>query len=128
MRKYMTDAPKKTTYPSTSAKIKIKDSGLARKTRVATFYGSEYSANREGDSLNVYEEGGEGISQRKLVSAFFGKAFFAEVEADETCIYLMSGDVVATSMLGDRSDTKMTAALYQQRIIGKVRRLAGMSR
>ncbi len=128
MRKYMTDAPRNKISTAPRNKINARDSGLARRTRVATFYGSEFSANREGDSLNIYEEGGEGISQRRLVSSFFGAAFFAEIESDETCIYLMSWDVVVTSTLGDRVDTKMTAVMYQKTIVAKVRRLAGVSR
>jgi hypothetical protein len=138
MRAYMTDTPRNTRNKIIPAskkncacpvpkKVITRDSGLARQTRIATFYGSEFSANREGDSLNIYEDGEGSVAQRRLVSSFFGKAFFAEIEADEISICLVSDGVVATSTLGDRVDTKMTPAKYQQKIIGRVRRL-GLSR
>jgi hypothetical protein len=111
-------APKKAT---------TRDASMARTTRVSTFYGSEFSASRQGDSLDIYEEG-QGVEQRRLIASFFGKAFYAEIESDELSICLISADVVPTSALGDRLDTKMTAARYQKTIIGKVRRLAGVSR
>jgi hypothetical protein len=101
---------------------------MARTTRVSTFFGAEFSANREGYSLNIYEDGDGSVVQRRLISSFFGKAFYAEIEADELSICLISSEVVPTSALGDKVDTKMTALKYQQRIIGKVRRLAGASR
>jgi hypothetical protein len=140
MRAYMTDTPRKSTAlrnkitPASSKacacpaprKVSARDSSMARTTRVSTFYGSEFSANREGDSLNIYEDG-QGVEQRRLISSFFGKAFYAEVESDELSICLISAEVVPTSALGDRLDTKMTAAKYQQKIIGRVRRL-GLSR
>jgi hypothetical protein len=135
MRKYMTDAPSNKISTALRSKVSTLDSGLARKTsvrdnmarttRISTFYGAKYSASRDGDSLNIHEEGGEGISQRKLVACFWGKAFFAEIESDELSICLVSDDVVATTTLGDRVDTKMTAAKFQQKIIGKVRRACG---
>jgi hypothetical protein len=141
MRAYMTDTPRKSIalrnkiiHASTKAcacptpkKVIARDASMARTTRVSTFYGSEFSASREGDSPNIYEEG-QGVEQRRLISSFFSKAFFAEVESDELSICLISADVVPTSALGDRLDTKMTALKYQQKIIGKVRRLAGESR
>jgi hypothetical protein len=143
MRAYFTDTPRKSIAlrnnniipASTNAcacpapkKITARDASMARTTRVSTFYGSEFSANREGDdSLNIYEEG-QGVEQRRLIASFFGKAFYAEIESDELSICLISSEVVPTSALGDKVDTRMTAAKYQQKIIGKVRRLAGVSR
>jgi hypothetical protein len=123
-RAYLTDTPKSKPTVKPIVKTIVRDH-MARITRISTFYGAQYSANREGDSLNIHEEGGEGISQRKLVACFWGKAFFAEIESDELSICLVSDDVVATATLGDRVDTKMTAAKFQQKIIGKVRRACG---
>jgi hypothetical protein len=143
-RIYMTDTPRKSIalrnkiisastkacacpVPPRSKEATTRDSSMARTTRVSTFYGAEFSSNRDGDSLDIYEEG-QGVEQRRLIASFFGKAFYAEIEAQELSICLISSEVVPTSALGDRLDTKMTAARYQKTIIGKVRRLAGVSR
>ena len=131
MRKYMTDARKKTTCPSTRAKsqIKVKDSGMARKQLVAIYFGAEYSSLREVDDLKIFDNSNES-QPPKLVCAFPGSAFICENGSDELKVYWVSADPVGTNTIGDSRSGPMTARRYQSEILTKVRRRlsAGASR
>jgi hypothetical protein len=139
MRAYMTDTPlpfnprnkivtasKKTCTCPVPRKVITRDSGMARRTHVATYYGSEYSSLREVDDLKIFDESNEN-QPPKLVCVYPGSAFIAENGSDEVKIFLVSGDPVGTSTLGD-GKTGMTAAKFQSQIVLKVRRLAGVAR
>jgi hypothetical protein len=73
MRAYLTDTPRKSialrnkTTPAISKpcacpapkKVIVRDSGMARRTHVASFYGGEYSTLREVDDLKVFDNSNE---------------------------------------------------------------------
>jgi hypothetical protein len=126
-RCYMTDAPKKTSCPSTSTKIKVRDSGFARKTHIATYFGSEYSSLREVDDLKIFDESNDS-QPPKLVCVYAGSAFICENGSDELKVFWVSSDPLATNTIGDSRSGPMSAKRFQSEIMNKVRRLAGVSR
>ena len=138
MRAYLTDTPlplnprnkiisasKKTCVCPVPRNISTRDN-LARRTNVATYYGSEYSSLREVDDLKIFDESNES-QPPKLVCVYPGSAFIAENGSDELKVFWVSADPVGTSTIGD-SKGGMTAAKFQSQIVLKVRRLAGVAR
>jgi hypothetical protein len=138
MRAYLTDAPlplnprnkiitdsKKACVCPVPRNISTRDN-LARRTHVATYYGSEYSSLREVDDLKIFDESNES-QPPKLVCVYPGSAFIAENGSDELKVFWVSADPVGTSTIGD-SKGGMTAAKFQSQIVLKVRRLAGVAR
>jgi hypothetical protein len=138
MRAYLTDAPlplnprnkiipasKKACACPVPSKVSTRDN-LARRTNVATYYGSEYSSLREVDDLKIFDESNES-QPPKLVCVYPGSAFIAENGSDELKVFWVSADPVGTSTIGD-SKGGMTAAKFQSQIVLKVRRLAGVAR
>jgi hypothetical protein len=138
MRAYMTDAPlplnprnkiipasKNTCACPVPRKVSTLDN-LARRTHLATYYGSEYSSLREVDDLKIFDESNES-QPPKLVCVYPGSAFIAENSSDELKVFWVSADPVGTSTIRD-SKGGMTAAKFQSQIVLKVRRLAGVAR
>ena len=115
MRKYMTDAPKR--------KTNVRDSGLARKTHVATYFGSEYSSLREVHDLKIFDCSNES-QPPKLVCVYPGTAFVAENGPSELKVFWISADPVGISTFGDGKTGGMSAKRYQSEIVNKARRLA----
>jgi hypothetical protein len=138
MRAYMTDAPlplnprnkiipasKKACACPVPSKVSTRDN-LARRTNVATYYGSEYSSLREVDDLKIFDNSNDS-QPPKLVCVYPGSAFVAENGSNELKVFWVSADPVGTSTIGD-SKGGMTAAKFQNQIVLKVRRLAGVAR
>jgi hypothetical protein len=96
---------------------------MARRTHVATYFGSEYSTLREVDDLKVFDNYNE-TQPPKLVCVYPGSAWAAENGPNEVKIFLLSGDHVATNTLGD-TKTGMTSKRYQSELIYKARRVFG---
>jgi hypothetical protein len=133
MRAYLTDTPRtKSAAPinkiiPTPRKIITRDSGMARRTHVASFYGSEYSTLREIDDLKVFDNSNE-TQPPKLVCIFPGSAFVAENGPNEVKIFLVSSEPVGVNTLGDTKKTGMNAKRYQSELILKARRVFGSQR
>jgi hypothetical protein len=132
-RIYMTDTPrnprskiipaskKACACPPVPKKVSAtRDSNLARRTHIASFYGSEYSTLREVDDLKVMDNSNE-MQAPKLVCVAPGQAFIAENESDGIKIFLMSGESVGTNTLGDKK-TGMNAQRFQSEVILRARR------
>jgi hypothetical protein len=140
MRAYMTDAPlplnprnniitasKKTCTCPVPRKVVTRDSNMARRTHVATYFGSEYSTLREVDDLKVFDNSNES-QPPKLVCVYPGSAWASENFPNEVKVFLISGDPVATNTLGDTKKTEMNAKRYQSEVILKARTIARVAR
>jgi hypothetical protein len=137
MRAYMTDTPRKSialrnkTIPAkpkacacpvpTKKVSATRDSNLARRTHIASFYGAEYSTIREVDDLKVMDNSNE-TQPAKLVCVFPGTGFVAENESDGVKIFLMSGESVGVSTIGDKKHTGMTSQRFQSEVVLRARR------
>jgi hypothetical protein len=139
MRAYMTDAPlpmnprnkiipasKKACTCPVPRKVITRDSNMARKTHIATYFGSEYSSLREVDDLKIFDNANEN-QPPKLVCVFPGSAFVAESESNELKVFLITGDHVGTNTIGD-SKGPMTAKRFQSELVLKARRIAEVAR
>jgi hypothetical protein len=139
MRAYMTDAPlpmnprnkiipasKKACTCPVPRKVITRDSNMARKTHIATYFGSEYSCLREVDDLKILDNANEN-QPPKLVCVYPGSAFVAESGSNELKVFLITGDHVGTSTIGD-SKGPITAKRYQSELILKARRVFGSQR
>jgi hypothetical protein len=138
MRAYLTDAPlplnprnkiipasKKACACPVPRKASTRDN-LARRTHVATYFGSEYSSLREVDDLKIFDNSNES-QPPKLVCVYPGSAFVAENGSNELKVFWISAENVGTSTIGD-SKGAMTAARFQSELVLKARRLAGVAR
>jgi hypothetical protein len=139
MRAYMTDAPlplnprnkiipasKKACACPVPSKVSTRDN-LARRTNVATYYGSEYSSLREVDDLKIFDNSNDS-QPPKLVCVYPGSAFIAENGSNELKVFWVSADPVGTSTIGDTKKTEMTSKRYQSELILKARRVFGSQR
>ena len=139
MRAYLTDTPlplnprnkiipasKKTCACPVPRKVSTHNSNMARKTHIATYFGSEYSSLREVDDLKIFDNANEN-QPPKLVCVFPGSAFVAESGSNELKVFLISGDHVGTSTIGD-SKGPMTAKRFQSEVLLKARRVFGSQR
>jgi hypothetical protein len=141
MRAYLTDAPlpfnprnniiadsKKACTCPVPRKVSTRDSNMARKTHIATYFGSdsEYSFIREVDDLKIFDNSDEG-QPPKLVCVYPGKAFVAEYDSNELNVYWISADPVGTNTIGD-SKGPMTSARFQSEFVLKARRVFGSQR
>jgi hypothetical protein len=134
MRAYLTDTPRNKIIPASKKtcacpvprKVSTRDSNMARRTHVATYFGPEFSSLREVDDLKIFDESNES-QPPKLVCVYPGTAFLAENGSNELKVFWVSADPVGTSTIGD-SKGGMTAAKFQSQIVLKVRRLAGVAR
>ena len=139
MRAYLTDTPlplnprnkiipagKKACACPVPRKVGTRDN-LARRTHVATYYGSEYSSLREVDDLKIFDNSNDS-QPPKLVCVYPGSAFIAENGSNELKVFWVSADPVGTNTLGDTKKTEMTSKRYQSELILKARRVFGSQR
>lgn len=80
----------------------FRDGQPVKRKLVASFPGVEYTAQRDGDDLNVFwasDERADG--EIRLISTFSGKAYIAETEDDGLSIYHISTENVMTETVGD---------------------------
>jgi hypothetical protein len=112
--------PKACACPVPTKKVIVRDSGMARRTHLASFYGQEYSTLREVEDLKVFDNSNES-QPPKLVCVFPGSGFVVENESDGVKIFLVSSEPVGVSTLGDKH-TGMSAKRFQSEVILKARR------
>jgi hypothetical protein len=122
----MTDTPRKMVSTAPRSKVSTRDN-LARRTNVATYYGSEYSSLREVDDLKIFDNSNES-QPPKLVCVYPWSAFIAENGSNELKVFWVSADPVGTSTIGDTKKTEMNAKRYQSELILKARRVFGSQR
>jgi hypothetical protein len=117
----ITDSKKPCACP-VPKKVITRDSGMARRTHVATYFG-EYSSLRSVDNLEIYDNSNDS-QPPKLVCVYMGTAFVAENGSDEVKIFLISSESVGVNTLGDSKNkhTGMNAKRYMSEVVLKARR------